>query len=490
MANEITVRIFKEANTVAGETKQIPDSFHGDYDGLVEPDYSPDQLKAVVSQSNILPQCIEAYATNAADFGLQIEYDERVDVNDEHQKKLADEDWARLEEFLYVMNPLTTPQEIIKHVVRELEQTGSAYLEVAWAETADTPTIYAADSEYIRAAKETTDKSVRLPYLTKTGEIKFIEMPVRTRKYVQKRSMNKVFFDQFLPMDQPGSSQILHIKLNDATSIYSEPRWIGNIPGILGTRMAEELNLKYFKKGKKIPVAVVAEGGTATKESVEQIKAASNPDNDGAWMLLEFIGTEVMMGDDMKVTKPTVRFEKLQDVLQQDGLFQGYDDKQREKALSQFRLPPIYVGLSQDYTRATADTARRITEEQVFVPYRHWLADKIFNKALLPAIGIHRVKVKLRGPEITDPEERTALLNYLADRGVLLVRDLIPIAESILGITIEESRYEAGYLDTPVAKLLESMSSNEILGTNIDPQEQVASIAKRLLRETRDKQHV
>jgi PBSX family phage portal protein len=490
MANEMTVRIFKETSISAGETKQIPDSFSGDYDGLVEPDYSPAQLKAVVSQSNILPQCIEAYATNVADFGIQIEYDERVNVHDEKQKKLADEEWARLEEFFEVMNPLVTPQEIVKHVVRELEQTGSAYLEVAWADTANTPTIYPVDSEYIRAGKETASETVRLPYLTKTGEIKFIEMPVRTRKYAQKRTAGKVFFEQFLPLARPGSSQILHIKLNDATSIYGEPRWIGNIPGILGTRMAEELNLKYFKKGKKIPVAVVAEGGTATKESVEQIKAASNPENDGSWMLLEFIGTEVMMGDDMKVTKPTVRFEKLQDVLQQDGLFQEYDLKQREKALSQFRLPPIYVGLSQDYTRATADTARRITEEQVFVPYRRWLADKIFNKALLPAIDIHRVKVKFRGPEITDPDERTALLNYLADRGVLLVRDLIPIAESVLGVTIEESRYESGYLDTPVAKLLASMPSDDLLGLGNDPQEQVATIAKRLLRETRDRHHV
>ena len=38
----------------------------------------------------------------------------------------------------------------------------------------------------------------------------------------------------------------------------------------------------------------------------------------------------------------------------------------RDKIRSAFRLHPIYTGESQDYTRATADTARQVTEEQVF----------------------------------------------------------------------------------------------------------------------------
>jgi PBSX family phage portal protein len=484
--NDVRVTIFKAENSKGAATRQIEDVFQGDYDGLVQPDYSPNQLKAIVSQSNILPQCIEAYATNVADFGIQLEYDERIDLEDPKQKAVADAEWERAEEFLQIMNPLTTPEEIIKHLVRELESTGNGYLEIAWAEGAETPTVYPADSEYIRAEADTDVKDVRIPYLSKSGEVKEVLMPVRTRRYVQKKKTQKVTFEQFLPINRPGTSQILPLKLNDATSVYSEPRWVGNTPGVLGSRMAEELNYKYFKSGKKVPVAVIAEGGTLTQESVEQIKAASNPDNDGKWMLIEVFGTEILQGEDTKVLKPTARFEKLQDVLQQDGLFQEYDLKQREKALSQFRLPPIYAGMSQDYNRATADTARQITEEQVFIPYRNWIADKVFNKALFPAIGIHRVKVKLRGPEIRDPEERKHLLDYLADRGVLRVRDLIPIAEEVLGRPINEEDYEPGYLDTPVAKL----TASSMPAPMTDPQEEVAAIAKRLLKTAKDDRHV
>ena len=37
---------------------------------------------------------------------------------------------------------------------------------------------------------------------------------------------------------------------------------------------------------------------------------------------------------------------------------------------SSFRLPPIFVGITSDYTRATASESREVAEEQVFEPER------------------------------------------------------------------------------------------------------------------------
>lgn len=169
--------------------------------------------------------------------------------------------------------------------------------------------------------------------------------------------------------------------------------------------------------------------------------------------------------------------------------YSQYGKEKKADILSSFRLPPILVGQSSDYNRATADAALRFAEEQVFEPYRKWIMDEIFNKRLFPAMGIFRVKATLRGPRIIDPEDRKALLDFIADKGIMLVRDLIPIAEEVLDTTIDESKYSEEYLDTPIAQLLNSQPALTVPEPDTDAndlQEQVSAIAKRLLRQSHD----
>ncbi|UOK65347.1 hypothetical protein MT997_13980 [Paenibacillus sp. OVF10] len=111
--------------------------------------------------------------------------------------------------------------------------------------------------------------------------------------------------------------------------------------------------------------------------------------------------------------------------------------------------------------------------------------NEIFNKRLFPAMGIFRVKAVLRAPSIIDPEDRKAMLDFIAERGIMLVRDLIPIAEDVLGTTIDESKFSPEYLDTPIAQLAGSQPiilDPEGNGDADDLQERVSIIAKRLLR--------
>ncbi|MNF08976.1 hypothetical protein D3C80_2095260 [compost metagenome] len=59
----------------------------------------------------------------------------------------------------------------------------------------------------------------------------------------------------------------------------------------------------------------------------------------------------------------------------------------------------------------------------------------------------------------------------------------------MLDTTIDESKYSAEYLDTPIAQLLISQPALTVPGPNTDVnnlQEQVSVIAKRLLRQSHD----
>lgn len=91
-----------------------------------------------------------------------------------------------------------------------------------------------------------------------------------------------------------------------------------------------------------------------------------------------------------------MEIKSLAEILQDDALFLEYDDKSRNKLRSAFRLPPLYTGEAQEYNKATADTARKITEEQVFQPERKTLINKL-NTLFLPELGLHDVQLTLKG---------------------------------------------------------------------------------------------
>jgi capsid portal protein len=221
---------------------------------------------------------------------------------------------------------------------------------------------------------------------------------------------------------------------------------------------------------------------------MELLKNVKGSQSQGGILYLEAQGKETGGPMDEKVEKVSVNLDKLNDMLQQDALFLDYGKEKKADILSSFRLPPILVGQSSDYNRATAQAALAFAEEQVFEPYRKWIMNEIFNKRLFPAMGIFRVKAVLRAPSIIDPEDRKAMLDFLADRGILLVRDLIPIAEDVLGTTIDESKFSQEYLDTPIAQLASNQPAlldPERQGDADDLQERVSVIAKRLIRKAK-----
>ncbi|MGR6764652.1 hypothetical protein [Paenibacillus polymyxa] len=209
-------------------------------------------------------------------------------------------------------------------------------------------------------------------------------------------------------------------------------------------------------------------------------------DSQGGILYLEAKGEETGGPMDEKVEKVQIKLDKLNDLLQQDALFLEYGKEKKTDILSAFRLPPILVGQSSDYNRATADAALRFAEEQVFEPYRKWIMAEIFNKRLFPAMDIFRVRAVLRGPKIIAPADRKAMLDFIADRGIMLVRDLIPIAEDVLGTTIDETKFSEEYLDTPIAQLAASQPTllePEPDTDTDDMQNRIATIAKRLLKQ-------
>lgn len=461
-----------------GESKQlITDQFEHDYDEykLIRPTMDPLTCVQVVKKSNIIPQCIEAYKTNVTGYGYALEY--LPGQSDDTAK----DEWDIADRFMQTANLEESIEQLLSQLVEDLEHCGNAYIEVARG--GGLPAIYRIPPEYMRCTAPL--EKVEMKYLRLVqGKVEEFTQAKWVRRYAQKRGTSIMWFREF---GAPGEeNEVIHLQLGNGT--YGEPRWSGNSPGVVGSRKAEELNLDYFDNGRMLAMILTVMNGELAPQSIEALKGAKGKKSQGGILYLEVQGYDKgILGDEKE--KTSIKLDKLNDLLQQDALFLEYNREKRKETRSAFRVPPILTGESDDYNRATSDNARRIAEEQVFQPYRNWIMDEIFNKRLLPSIGVYRVKVILRSPKISDPDERKAMLDYLADRGILVVRDLIPIAEEVLGTVIDEERFPVGYLDTPIIQLMPSQTSFG-LPDEVEPEEQIAAIAKRMLRETRERHHV
>lgn len=154
-----------------------------------------------------------------------------------------------------------------------------------------------------------------------------------------------------------------------------------------------------------------------------------------------------------------VDIKSLAEILQEDALFLEYDQKNRDKIRSAFRLPPLYTGEAQDYNRATADTARKITEEQVFQPERKLITGKL-NALFLNDLEIHKVRLQLKGPDFRDPLEIAKVLTPFITAGAVSPNDLRDLAGRVLGKTLEEWPEEE--YNRPLGKTNESSVSDPL----------------------------
>lgn len=457
MAEEGTVRA--RVIKASDQSKQIyKDDFAGAYgqSDIIAPPYNLRELKMMGDYSSILQQCIDAYKTNIVEFGIEPEY--KIDINSEEIKEelkdKAQNEWTRLDEFIRYLNLDESPEVVLGHVIDDKEKTGNGYLEVIRDGKGDPVGIEYVDAQFIRVCKKTVHEKVEYTIL-ENGKEKKTHRWKQFRRYVQMVDGKKVFFKEYgdprtmnlatgtFDDNTPEhlmANEIVHFKIGSGT--YGKPRWIGTLISLYGARKAEELNLMYFSNGRHIPAAVTVSNGKLDDASYAALQDYMNDlqGTDGAhkFLLLEAIGTveESETFGDEKVVPAKVEIKSLAEILQQDALFLEYDENTRTKIRSAFRLPPLYTGEAQEFSRATADTARKVTEEQVFQPERKGLA-RVLNTLFLEPLGLSYVRLGVRGADFHDPVEISKVLDPFIQAGAVAPNDLRPLLEKVLGAKLD-----------------------------------------------------
>ena len=386
-------------------------------------------LKDLVDNSTILPQCIRAYKSNIAGFGINIQYAEDFDEESAEMKA----EWSVAEQIVSLLNMDMMTKEVFENIIRDRETYGISYCEVIRDMEGkvvelqfiiDTPSIdmtyplepYVDVQYFYKGQTVSRKKKFRKFRQTVAGKTVYFKefgdpriMDKRDGKYAEEGG-------EAIEIDNQ-ANEIIEFRIGSQP--YGEVRWIGQVLTVDGNRRAEVLNNNYFREGRHTPLMILVKGGTLTDESFAKLQGYMNEikgeSGQHAFLVLETEANDNTTAFDGEKTAD-IEIKDLASILQKDELFQEYLENGRKKTQSAFLLPDLYVGYTTDFNRATAQTAMEVTEKQVFQPERTSLA-WIINNRLLNGYQFKYVEVFFEAPDITNPEDIQKILNVIERAG-------------------------------------------------------------------------
>jgi PBSX family phage portal protein len=515
-----------DPNIKPGQTEALPEepfSALGHKGRVILPPFDLLTLAMLPENSSELNQCIEAMETNIEATGYRfvsrLRLDEVTRTEDDagqdtkdltpEQRKLLDRSHA---EKVALTNFFTycTDESFIsfrRRLRRDLETTGNAYFEVIRNSANEIQGFTHIPSYQMRLGK-VEDDAIEVPRkiaeLQPDGSVQIKTQRVmrRFRTFVQSRSIHQgrttssisghkvVWFKEFgdprfwskrdgelkdkLKVSDR-ASEIIHMKLYSPRSPYGMPRFIGNLLSIFGDRAAEEINWITFKNNNIPSMVVAVSNGQLTQGTIERIESFVESQIQGSDNYSKFLIVEAEpMGEDTGEDGGQVKIDikPLTKEQHADALFQNYSEKNHDKIRRSFRLPPIFVGQSSDYSRSTAESSRRLADEQLFSPERTEF-DEIMNRFIFPEMGVIFHKFKSNTPNTTDNTQLVKILGGSEKTGGMTPRIARYMLEDILGIDLPD--FAGGFpADIPFSLTMAEAVKNQAEPT--EPGQQVTAI--------------
>ena len=420
--------------------------------GIIQPPYNLRSLDRLSQENNALGPCIEAMVTNIEGTGYIFET-----AGEDEESADEDVQVQQLTEFFAEVWPGQSLTSLRKMLRRDLERTGNAYIEVLRNAQDEIVFLRRVDAKMMRLLR--LDDAVPVAQkVTRMGKEITINVMTRERRYCQLvNGVSLMYFKEFgskrdlhkktavwAPLGQrfPANgraTEILHLTvLPDSHTPYGIPRWVNQIPSVLGSRKAEEFNLDFFDNGGVPPVMIVLQGGTLqaeTRSAIERMNSGSAAKNNRLQVLeVESTGGTV---DSTPMAKVTV--ERFGGDRTSDSLFEKYDEKCELRVRRSFRLPPMFVGDSSAYTFATAFTSYVLAEAQVFKPERDAF-DEMWSKRLLPAMGYTGYTIRSKPMVIEDATLKLQGVEIAMGLQQIEPADIVKAVNEIVGLHLKVSK--------------------------------------------------
>lgn len=453
-----------------------------DQNAVVTPTYDPLKLSLLRHENNTLSQCIHAMTVNIDGTGYEFVRKDGEDLTDADHVKMQP-----LVDFFDEVYPGVSFLSARKELRTNLEEVGLAYFEVLRDQAGEITFLKPVDSKLTRRLKEndpvTITRSVtrngkEKTVVEQTTEPRFAMVIGKTvvyfRGYNSSRDLNaktgKWAEDGETIAPEHRATELLEFTVDrDITTLYGVPRWINQLPSILGSRKAEEFNLDFFDRGGVPPAMILVSGGTLDSKSRTTL---TNYMAGKATLKQRMIILEAQPSSGSLTSSGSMKIsvERFGAERQNDSMFQKYDEATALHVRKAFRLPPLFLGLSEDYNFSTALASYMIAEAQVFKPERDEF-DEIMNLNIVSALSdeyvlrskplsVTDVEAQLKGLElakehVTSDSFVTALNNTTT---LDLIAKEVDASDPDNGLSADDLKVDETD-DTPVVKF----ASNEFL---------------------------
>jgi len=475
--------IYKEASNILSRQPNIEESVFPkkviEQNNLLSPYYDPMKLYNMVENNSALSACIETMQANVDGFGHEFLFigpkEKKFDDDVVKEKQALEAFFSRVNE----TQSFTTLRTELRY---DLEVTGNAYIEVVRYPDKSIAALYRADTRFVRARIK-QDKYVNVKVtLPRGGKDRLTTIQKRFRKYAMlvpgypnsvrwfkeygdPRKMCAVtgkYEDELKPGEkiQEEATEILHLKMGNG--IYGVPRWIGLTSVILGLKSADFVNYDLFNNQVVPPLAVLVSNGTLTSDSIEDLteafKSKKGVENFHKVLILEAVPFQASGMEDVKSTAK-VELKEFSMARKDDAIFKQYIELSEKRIRSRYRLPPLYLGVAEEYSRSTSDTSKLVAEEQVFKPERNKF-DELVNFTIMRELGAKYWKFSTVGPRMIEGNEVIDAFKKFADAGVLTINQGIRIVNHVLGLDATE--YDQVWANYPFPIIMELLKQGNL----------------------------
>jgi capsid portal protein len=228
--------------------------------------------------------------------------------------------------------------------------------------------------------------------------------------------------------EQHRANEIVHFKIYSSLTPYGLPRYIGQLLSIFGDRASEEVNFITLKNNNIPSMVFMVSNGQLTEGTISRITEFADSQMQGSENMSKFLIVEAegqFEGTDGSQVKLDIK--PLTDQQMRDQMFLEYQKQNAEKIRRAWRLPPIFIGATTDYNKATAEESRKIAEEQVFKPERDEF-DETMNRTIMMELRARFHKFGSNGPNVTDDQDLISVLMAAERTGALsptIARDIL-----------------------------------------------------------------
>ncbi len=476
---EYSISIKATKDSLSSQQVEEEGSFSDDYinkNEILKPPYNPTKLYKIVENSSILPQCIDAMVLNTDGFGHQFFYTgegEKEDSTEVLKEKKS------LDSFFAKVNESESFITVRKNMRKDLETTGNGYFEIIRTTDGNIGVMYHADSRYMRLQKKQSDTQEIKVKMKRDGKEVVLKVLKRFRRFCMVTNTRKQKYKWFKEYGDPRkmnadtgkyegeegytnnnlASEILHFKIGNGS--YGIPRWVGNVITAMGLHSSDFVNFDLFENQVVPPLAILVSGGKLTTEAVQDIKnillQKKGAENFNKVLILEAMSE----GDISDKSNTKIELKEMSTARKEDAMFTNYVDSGEHRIRGSFRLPPLYLGRADSYSKSTADSSKMVAEEQVFVPERQ-LFDEVINLTIMEELGVRYHSYKSKGPRLVTGEQIVTGFKEFGKLGVFTINEGIRLANRTLGLDI--TLYKEKWANYPIAIVVELARMGQLAG--------------------------